>query len=43
MKVRCKYTNQILYIKKIRKSGKVELQNGVVIPEMEFKLNWEFV
>ena len=43
MKARCKHTNQIFDIKRIRKSGKVELMNGVVIPTIEFKRNWELI
>jgi hypothetical protein len=30
-------------VKRIRESGKVELINGVVIPEIEFVRNWEYV
>lgn len=43
MKVRCKHTNLVFEVKRVRKSGKVELLNGVVVPETEFKLNWEVV
>ena len=43
MTVRCKYTNLVFEVKRVRNSGKVELLNGVVIPETEFKLNWEVV
>ena len=43
MKVRCKHTNLVFEVKRVRNSGKVELLNGVVIPENEFKLNWEIV
>jgi hypothetical protein len=43
MKVKNKQTNQTFEVKRIRKSGKVELENGVVIPKVEFERNWEIV
>jgi hypothetical protein len=42
-KVRNKHTKLTFDVKRVRSSGKVELMNGVVIPETEFKLNWEVV
>jgi hypothetical protein len=38
--VNCKYTGLSFKVKRIRKSGKVELEQGAVIPHEEFKLNW---
>ena len=43
MKVQYKPTGLIFEVYRVRKSGKVELMNGVVIPETEFKLNWVVV
>jgi hypothetical protein len=43
MTVRCKHTNLVFEVKRVRNSGKVELLNGVVVPETEFKLNWEVI
>jgi hypothetical protein len=43
MFVKYKPTKETFEVKRIRKSGKVELMNGVVIPEIEFERNWEFV
>ena len=42
-KVKCKHTKLTFDVKRVRTSGKVELMNGVVVPETEFKLNWEVV
>ena len=41
--VKYKPTELTFKVKKIRKSKKVELANGVVIPNEEFKLNWVVV
>jgi hypothetical protein len=41
--VKYKPTGLIFKVKKVRKSKKVELGNGVVIPHEEFKLNWAVV
>ena len=38
--VKYKPTGLFFEVKRVRKSGKVELGNGVVIPDEEFKLNW---
>jgi hypothetical protein len=38
--VKNKQTGLIFKVKKVRNSKKVELENGVVIPNEEFKLNW---
>jgi hypothetical protein len=43
MFVRYKPTKETFEVKRIRESGKVELINGVVIPEIEFERNWEYV
>jgi len=43
MFVRYRPTKEKFEVKRIRKSGKVELINGVVIPEIEFERNWEIV
>lgn len=43
MKVRCKHTNLVFEVKRVRNSGKVELMNGVVVSHNEFNLNWEVV
>lgn len=42
MFVRYKPTKETFEVKRLRKSGKVELINGVVLPESEFERNWEF-
>ncbi len=42
MFVRYKPTKEAFEVKKLRKSGKVELINGVVLSEIEFERNWEF-
>jgi hypothetical protein len=42
-KVRNKHTKLTFDVKRVRDNGKIELMNGVVIPETEFKLNWEVV
>jgi hypothetical protein len=36
-----KPTNEEAKAKRVRKSGKVELENGVVIPLGELELNWK--
>lgn len=36
-----KPTNEEVKVKRVRKSGKVELENGVVVPLGELKLNWK--
>jgi hypothetical protein len=43
MKVRCKHTNLVFEVKRVRNNGKVELMNGVVVSHNEFNLNWEVV
>jgi hypothetical protein len=43
MFVRYKPTKETFEVKRLRKSGKVELTNGVVLPEIEFKRNWELL
>jgi hypothetical protein len=43
MFVRYKPTKDTFEVKRLRKSGKVELINGVVLSEIEFERNWEFV
>jgi hypothetical protein len=43
MLVKYKPTREIFEVKRIRKSGKVELINGFVILEIEFERNWEWV
>jgi uncharacterized protein YfkK (UPF0435 family) len=41
--VKYKPTELTFKVKKVRKSKKVELVNGAVIPHEEFKLNWVVV
>jgi hypothetical protein len=41
--VKYKPTGLIFKVKKVRNSKKVELENGVVLPHEEFKLNWVVV
>jgi hypothetical protein len=41
--VKYKPTGLTFKVKKVRKSKKVELVNGPVIPHEEFKLNWVVV
>ncbi len=36
-----KPTNEEAKAKRVRKSGKVELENGIVIPLGELELNWK--
>jgi len=43
MFVRYKPTKDTFEVKRLRKSGKVELINGVVLSEIEFDRNWEYV
>jgi len=38
--VKYKPTGLMFKVKRVRKSGKVELENGTVISNEEFKLNW---
>lgn len=38
--VKYKPTGLTFKVKRIRQSGKIELENGVVIPMGEFYLNW---
>jgi hypothetical protein len=38
--VKYKPTELTFKVKRVRNSGKVELENGAVIPHEEFKLNW---
>lgn len=38
--VKYKPTGLSFKVKRVRKSGKVELENGVVIPKGEFEINW---
>lgn len=41
--VKNKATGLVFVVKRVRVSGKVELENGVVIPDQEFQLNWIIV
>jgi hypothetical protein len=43
MFVKYKPTRETFEVKRVRESGKVELMNGVVIPDVEFECNWEFI
>lgn len=38
--VKYKPTGLVFKVKRVRKSGKVELESGVVVSNQEFKLNW---
>jgi hypothetical protein len=42
MKVIYKPTGKTFNVKRIRKSGKVELEDGIVISIIEFERNWLF-
>lgn len=37
---RYKPTGLVFKVKRVRKSGKVELENKTVVPSEEFRLNW---